>query len=173
VNLSERLQIGSLRAAPAVALAVLLCGCGDSNDGPTPEQLAERGQAFRDACASISILRTAADDLAVIEAAFATVDPSDAGAVFGQRAAAAAHDYSRAYLAHAELRAGALTSLDSAVNHSRTPADSIRFTERAASYILRTPLSGTIEANVLTSYDAALVEILADPDHRCNWDTGY
>jgi hypothetical protein len=163
-----------LQLALALTVATLVvAACDDAPAPPTAEQLAERDLAFRYACAATDILRTSADNLATIEGAYASADPADPLAMITQRATVAALEYARAYDAHARLRAGAFTHMDSAVNHSPTRADSTRYMERAASFAIRTPEEGTVEGNVLASYQTEVLAILNDEDHRCNWDEGY
>ncbi|HUE95065.1 MAG TPA: hypothetical protein VMN39_00305, partial [Longimicrobiaceae bacterium] len=81
--------------------------------------------------------------------------------------------FTRAYHAHAELRAVAYAHLDSAVNHASTSADSARYLERAAAITVRLPQPGTVEGNVITSYTTNLTTMLRDGNHPCNWDIPF
>jgi hypothetical protein len=154
-----------------LASVTVVAACGDrAARVESPEVRFERESAFRQACAARLLAQRAQNDLQLLEMASLGADPSDPAAEISRRATAAAVEYARAYERHAELRAGAYANLDSAVNHAETTADSTRFVQRAGSYSLRLPAEGTVEGNVLNSYQADLSSLLADVNHPCNWD---
>jgi hypothetical protein len=148
---------------------VALTACGDSGE-PTPEQLADRQEAYRLACATGELLSRADADIPVVEGAVESFDPQDMLNAVNRRAAASVLEFARAYQQHAQLRAGAYALLDSAVNHAASTGDSIRYVERASAFSLRFPDDGTIESNVLTRYQTDLAVLMADQNHPCNWD---
>jgi hypothetical protein len=155
----------ALSGAFLIGLATLLLGCGEESDEVPVSVRLERATAFRQACASAELLRTAQDDVATLES-MAAVAASDNPT----SPARATLQFARVFHRHAELRAGAYALLDSAARHSPTPADSQRFIQRAAAYSITYPAPGSVEDNVIRSYETKLGAILSDNDHRCNWD---
>jgi hypothetical protein len=153
-----------------ILLILLLGGCRDEVAREASEAVrTEREIAYRQACAANVIARDAEENLEILEATFAITGQSSDGAI-SQQTTSALVAYSRAYQQHAELRASAYAYLDSAVNHSSSTADSARYMTRAASFSIRTPTAGTVEANVMTAYANSLYSLLSDNNHRCNWD---
>ncbi|HUE95567.1 MAG TPA: hypothetical protein VMN39_02860 [Longimicrobiaceae bacterium] len=150
-------------------IATFLTGCREETEVPVPPAvLLQRAAAFRQACAARELAAAAAEDLAILEE---LSDPG--GSELMQVAARGAADFARAYHRHAELRVGAYALLDSAVNFATTTADSARYVERAGAFTVLLPQEGTVEANVLRSYQAKFSAILGDDDHRCNWDIPF
>jgi hypothetical protein len=142
-------------------LPVLICvvtACGDSETEAAPEMSPAAVLAARHACVAEELARTAQEDLETIQAGFASGVAPEGLTTFA-----------RAYLQHAQLRLVAYAQTDSALNQSRTPQDSARH-ERAASQMeIVPPAAGTLEANVITSYEQKARAMLADADHPCNW----
>ena len=148
-----------------------LVGCTEGGErAETPETLNERRAAYRQACVAEALATQAADDIATIEGVLANIDTTNPLAEVNRMASAAALEFARAYEAHANLRRSAYAYMDSAVSHSRTTADSARFLERASSFTIRSPGAGTVEENVLVSYQADFTAMLQNGDHPCNWD---
>ena len=145
-------------------LPVLIClaaACGEeggeqeaAGSGMTEAQ----ALAARHVCAAEELVRTAADDLATIEAGFAS------GA-----APEGLTTYARAFLQHAQLRYAAYAHQASAATHSATPADSTRHAQTSDRIQINPPAQGTVEANVINSYAQKATAILTDADHPCNW----
>lgn len=161
-----------MRKHPLLLCALLLpfLGCGDA-PALDEARLAERESAYRRACVSRALVETAVDDRETLEESFlAARDPSDPLGEVTRHAAVAALEFNRAYIDHAELRATALAYLDSAFRAAPTPADSLRYLRHSAAFAITLPQEGTIEANVLSSYQANFNAVLADEDHPCNWD---
>jgi hypothetical protein len=164
VNVSMRKYLPLL-----TLLALTLVGCGDESAVP-PEVRAERELALRQSCVARVLSVRADEDLELLEETLGGYDAEDPFGQIGIRATQAALGFARAYQAHAELRQTAYASLDSAINRAPTPADSLRFLQRAQSISIRPPAPGTVEANVFTSYAANFQDLLQDEDHPCNWD---
>ena len=137
-------------------LTAVLAACGDDAGEPTADQLAAREGATRQACAADLLARRAEEELAVLEQ------------LPGSQNIAG---FQRAYRQHAILRNAVAARLDSALNHSPTPADSAAHIAGARAIQIRTPDPETVEANVIRSYDENLVTILAEADHPCNWQS--
>jgi hypothetical protein len=141
---------------------VLICAmaaCGDSEgEAAVEERSPQAVLASRHACAAEELARTADEDLATIQSGLGA-----AGAVEGLTA------FARAYQQHAELRLLAYAKTDSALNHSRDSQDSTRYAQAASELQIILPRAGTLEANVMASYDQKAAAILADADHPCNW----
>ncbi len=155
----------------AFALVLGAAGCGDRGPrGESPEVRLQREGAFRQACAARLLAQRADSDLQLLESSYATVDPADPVAEISRRATLSAIEFSRAYQRHAELRVSAYAYLDSAVNHAASAADSARYIQRAGSFSPRFPAEGSIEGNVLSSYQANLLALLENVNHPCNWD---
>ena len=146
------------RLLPVLICFAAACG-GEEEEGVAATEMSTRAAlAARHACVADDLLRTAADDLATIEAGFA------AGA-----APEGLTTFARAFLQHAQLRNTAYAHEDSAASHSATSEDSARHARVADGIQIVTPREGTLEANVLSSYEQKAAAILADADHPCNW----
>ena len=142
-------------------LPVLICAvaaCGDSETEARPEMSPSAVLAARHACVAEELARTAGEDLETIEAGFAAGAAPEGLTLFA-----------RAYLQHAQLRLTAYAQADSALNQARTPQDSARHERAAAQMQIVPPATGTLEANVIASYEQKARAILADADHPCNW----
>jgi hypothetical protein len=138
----------------------------------SPEARYQRVSAFRQACVAHHLALQSEDDMETLAAILDGGDPTD-DTDFSRGITLATYEFARAFHQHAELRYRAYAYLDSAVNHSATPPDSARYIEYAATFTIRLPAEGTVEANVLNRYQADLAQTLADADHRCNWDIPY
>lgn len=164
---SRRATLLALCLLPFVLAAA---GC-DRAPGPVPPEVARaRQQAARGACVSTELLRRASDDVASLEETLANTSEAGPAAEVTRRAGAAALEFARAYLQHAQLRATRYSQLDSAFNYSPRPADSTRHVQAAQSLSIRAPEEGTVEANVVSAYDRAFGSLFGDPDHPCNWE---
>ncbi|MQA88779.1 MAG: hypothetical protein GEU90_00895 [Gemmatimonas sp.] len=153
---------------------MVVAACDAPEDrGPTPAQLALRENAWRQACAARELVAIAESDVVTLEGTIGGLDRADPVGSISLSAAAAALEFGNAFYRHAELRTRAFAQLDSAVNYAEATADSTRYVERAAAYTIRVPEPGTVEANVVDSYVERFEAILADDDHRCNWDTPF
>jgi hypothetical protein len=151
-------------------LIVLLAGvaaCGADTDQPAAEASEEAVLATRHACVSEELAREAEADLATLEDAFAALGGT-AGSPTGA-AGGAAVVFARAFQQHARLRAAAYAQSDSMLSHSPTPQDSARYAQAVERFEIRTPPPGSLEANVIRSYEQKIAAILADADHPCNW----
>jgi hypothetical protein len=141
-------------------LPVLICAiaaCGETEGEAVAERSPESIAATRHACMADELARSAGEDLATIEGGFGSGAPEGLAA------------FARAYLQHAQLRQAAYAHSDSAVNHSRNAQDSTRHASAAAQMQIVAPVQGSLEANVMASYDQKAAAILADADHPCNW----
>ena len=157
-------------AAASLLLLTLLAACDDGAGEPSEARVANRGPA-RAACITRLLAERARTDLAALDSVFPDPSAADPTARIRLQAARAAYEYARAYDQLAGLRASAAAYVDSAVNYSRTPADSARYAQLASGFRIRSPEPGTVEANVAESYARSFVALANDEDHRCNWDT--
>ena len=132
--------------------------CSGPDGEPAGETNPQAILATRHACAAEELANTAAEDLATIESGFA-----------GGAAPEALSAFARAYLQHAQLRMLAYAQTDSALNHAADAQDSTRHAQAAAKLEIIAPREGSIEANVMASYDQKAAAILRDTDHPCNW----
>lgn len=154
--------------------ATALAGCdADGERTEDPETLNERRAAYRQACVAEALATQSADDIATIEDVLANIDTTNPLAEVNRMASTAALEFARAYEAHASLRESAYAYMDSAANHSRTTADSARFLDRASSFTIRSPRPGSVEENVIVSYQADFTAMLQNGDHPCNWDLPF
>jgi hypothetical protein len=155
-------------------VAVSVVACADRARGPESVEVRfERVAAYRQACAARVLAERAQDDLETLTGTFDALDPDDPISQIASRTTGAALSFGRAYNDHAQLRATAYAYLDSAVNHSATAADSVRYIDRAGRFSIRLPAEGTVEANVFTNYQENLAALLSNPDHPCNWDIPF
>jgi hypothetical protein len=151
------------RSLPALLMMLAaLAGCDPrAVREEAPEVAAAREEVARNACIAAALTERAHDTLETLQA---FGDAEERGAP------AAALQFARGYAHHAELRQAVAARVDSAVNHARTPADSVRYAEAAIRFIPSPPEPQTLEANVSAAYNRDFHEIRADEDHRCNWD---
>lgn len=162
----------SARTSPAfrlIALLLLIVACEGEPETIPPEVAQRRQEAARGACVGSELLRRASDDVASLEETLASTSDAPAAEVTRQ-AGMAALQFARAYLQHAELRAGRYAHIDSAYNHAQRTADSTRHVQAAQGLAIRAPEPGTLEANVIGAYDRNFAALFADADHPCNWD---
>ncbi|HUE95932.1 MAG TPA: hypothetical protein VMN39_04705 [Longimicrobiaceae bacterium] len=163
-----------MRVLLMVALAGLgmgALGCGDGAREASPEVMERREMTYRVACASRHLVAEATENEQMLEATLANADSSSVEGQLTVRTSVL--DFARAYGHHADLRAGVYAYLDSAVNHAATPADSARYAQRAGAFSTRRPTAGSIEENVIASYDRNIGAVLANEDHPCNWDLPF
>lgn len=139
-----------------VLLCAALAACAGEPDGPTPDQLAARENAARDACVAARLQQRAADELATLEQL--------AGS--GNLTA-----FQRAYENHAALRLTVAAHLDTALNHSAGSEDSAAHAAAAQRIQIRSPDPESLEENVIRSYETNAATIFSDPDHPCNWQS--
>lgn len=151
-----------LRIARAGLFALVLLGIGACGDAPpegVPDALREeRRTAARTACIARELHQRAESNLETLASL-----PTGA-------AREATLRFQEGYARYAELVAFAAALRDSAASHSRTPADSARYIERATALRLRTPEPETLEANVRDAYRRDVDRLASDPDHPCNWE---
>ena len=110
--------------------------------------------AARQACIAQRLALRAEDELQTLQQMMAATGPLA---------------FQEAYAQHASLRISAYSQVDSALNHARSPEDSTRHIERAQAYEIRRPEPGSVEENVIRSYERNLAAVLGDADHPCNW----
>jgi hypothetical protein len=166
---------GTMRVLSVVTLAVLgsALGCENGGRAASPEARERQEMSYRVACASRHILAEATGNEEMLEATVASADPASPEGQALISTSNSVLDFARAYGQHANLRASVYAYLDSAVNHATTPADSVRYAERAGAFSTRQPLQGSLEENVIASYDRNIAAILANEDHPCNWDLPF
>lgn len=128
-----------------------------------PAVVEARVDAARGACIGRELLANAEESLEALRT-FQADEAVELGF------AGAAVEFARAYQAHAQLRAAELAYADSALNHARTSADSLRYEQTASAFLPRAPQAGTLEGNVAAAWLRDFATIGADEDHRCNWD---
>lgn len=140
-----------------VLIGAAACGGGE------PEEPAGRTRqqqlAARHACAGEKLAGEAQEDLALLEQTMSAAPG----------AGDAATSFARAFAQHAQLRAAAYAQTDSALNHAGSPQDSAQHMAAATRFEIRAPRAGTVEANVMRSYEEKLNAVLVDDDHPCNW----
>lgn len=142
-----------IRALLPIAL-VVAAACADDETGPSEEQLQTRELAAREACITERLALRAQDELQTLEQLMVVSGPIE---------------FQRAYAHHATLRRTASAHADTALNHAATPADSARHAGLAQDFQIRLPEAGSVEANVIQSYDTNFAAIFNDADHPCNW----
>lgn len=128
--------------------------CAPDDGGVSEAQLQQQNAAARDACIAERLHLRAQDELETLVQL--QVGPAPLG-------------FQQAYTQHAELRLTSLALLDSAYNHARSPQDSTRYANASMGYEIRLPEAGSVEDNVLRSYETNFLQILEDEDHPCNW----
>ena len=157
----------------ALIALVALQGCSGDSDEPSPEALENKEFAYRQACVARELVASGVDELQTLESVIANSDPDDPIGALNIRATAAAVEFARAYLNHAELRSGAYALVDSAVNHSASRADSAAYADRSNQYTIRAPNPETVENNVIADYQRDFATLFADEDHPCYWDLPF
>lgn len=160
------MRIPSTSMSLAFLVALALAGC-EAESGVPPEVQRRRVDAARDACIAAELERRAEENVSSLEEMLSAAE-SDPSALAG--AGSAALRFARVYEQHATLRAVRAAHVDSSFNHSARAADSARHVERAEAVRVHPPERGTVEANVLSSYENDFSSIRTDPDHPCNWD---
>ena len=137
---------------------VLLGGCG-MFDRESPEALARRQAIAREACIHDALASHGRASLREMERMLGATGPGAGSAVL---------EYTRAYSDLAELRATQVAYVDSAMNHARASADSVRYARTAAQYAARLPEPGTLEGNITGAHARDLAILRADTAHPCN-----
>jgi hypothetical protein len=133
-----------------------LASCAGDDTAPSEEQLRERDLAAREACVAENLALRAEDELQTLAQLMVAGGPLA---------------FQQAYTQHANLRNAAYAQLDSALNHSATPTDSLAHDEAARAFLIRSPETGSVEENVIRSYESKFMAIFSDPDHPCNWQS--
>lgn len=144
------------RSVLAGALLLATAACSPDDAGPTPEQLEARDLAARSACIAERLVQRADEELRTLEEL--QMAPGPLG-------------FQRAYLQHAELRLRSLALADSALNSARSPADSAALDSASRAVRLRLPEPGSVEENVIRSYENNFLTLITDEDHPCNWQS--
>jgi hypothetical protein len=138
----------------------LLLGVVGCERSSRAEPAEARREAARNACAAAELIARSHDNYQTLAALAETGSVGPANAAL---------EFTRVYANHAALRGAAFARVDSAANHARTTADSIRYMEAAVSFLPGRPEPESMEANVVAAYNRDFVEIRDDGDHRCNW----
>jgi hypothetical protein len=156
---------------PLGLLIVLLAAvaCEPRAEG-TPARTAEQEEAARMACIAAELVRTADEQIDLIEASLPPDVETSPQVQAVYQAQISALQFAHAIHDHALLRHSALAHADSALNHASGAADSTRHVESATAFTTRPPEQGSIEANVAGEYERRFARVRADEDHRCNWD---
>lgn len=137
-------------------LCATLAACAGEPDGPSPEQLAARENAARDACVAARLHERAVDELATLE------QIAGNSGIIG---------FQRAYESHAQLRLAVAAQIDTALNHASGSEDSAAHAAAAERIQIRAPDPESVEENVIRSYETNAAAIFGDPDHPCNWQS--
>ena len=144
-------------------LAVLLFAACGTFDQETPEARERRQMIARDACIHDALASHGRATLREMERMLGATGPGAGTAVM---------EYTRAYTEYSGLRATQMAYVDSAVNHSRARADSVRYARTAREYASSPPEPGTLEANVAGAFARDLTLLRADTTHLCNREEG-
>ena len=150
-----------MRKTIPILLFLLSASCGEPEAEVPAEVRAARNTAARYSCAAQELAAEAAEDARILASTF--------GGGAAPNVGNAALSFARAFEQHALLRAAAYAQTDSALNHASTSRDSSRHEAAAARFEIRVPAPGSIEANVIRSYEQKLTAIVGDPDHPCSW----
>ena len=144
------------RSLLMATLAAVTAACAGDAPGPTTDQLEARELTARSACIAERLTQRAEEELRTLEELQMAAGPLG---------------FQRAYQQHAELRQRTLALADSALNHARSPADSAALDSASRAVRLRLPEPGSVEENVIRSYENNFLDILNDTDHPCNWQS--
>lgn len=151
------------RTAPVLLLLLLAAAGCRGERAPTEAQRAARSEARRDACVADHLQQRARERLATLETLLAEARAEgDVPAVVS-----APHAFAQVYATLADLRAHETAYRDSALS-ARSPEDSLRYDQQAASFRVRRPSPETLEANVQRRYLEDFVASREDPEHVCN-----
>jgi hypothetical protein len=138
-----------------VAALLALPAC----DRESPERVAARKAAHRDACI--------AEELAVqANTQISQLDTMRAGADAPNPLSSMIYPFARAYYDFAKARERQLSLMDSAAI-ARTPEDSTRFAQRAAQAAPHAP-SSQVEDNAAKDYQRHFADAMGNPAHPCN-----
>ena len=144
------------RSYLAGAMLLAITACAAEEAGPTAAPLEARDLAARSACVAERLARRAEEELRTLQEL--QMAPGPLG-------------FQRAYLQHAELRLRTLSLADSALNHARSSADSAALDSASRAVRLRVPDPGSVEENVIRSYENNFLAMITDEDHPCNWQS--
>jgi hypothetical protein len=155
----------TLRTAAAVLLALpaLLAAC-EGGSGESPQRREARVAAARNACVAEELTVRARENQANLD----TLAAASGGIGPGMRAI---YEYAVVYRNFAELRSSGLAYADSAVS-ARTPADSTRYAQKAAQFVVRRAEPGTLDGNVAEEWQRSFNAARANPAHFCNTSVG-
>jgi hypothetical protein len=151
------------RTAPALLLLLLAAAGCRTEPEPTPAQAAARREARRDACVAEALQERARTRLAALDTLLEEARAQ--GSV--PAVVSAPHTFAEVYATLADLRAHETAYRDSALS-ARSPEDSLRFEQAAASFRVRRPSPETLEANVQRDYLRDFVASRENPEHVCN-----
>jgi hypothetical protein len=158
------------RASWLPALLLLATACDTPRQAPEASRTPAQEEAARGVCIAAELVRTSDEEIDVIEASLPADIETSAQAQTVWRPQLLALHFANVLHDHALLRHASLAHVDSAMNHRRTPADSTRHMQTAASFAPGAAEPGSLEANVAAEYERRYARIRADEDHRCNWD---
>lgn len=150
-------------AAVLLALPALLAACG-GDAGESPERREARVAAARNSCVAEELTIRARENLANLD----TLAAASGGVAAGMRAV---YEYATVYRGFAENRSSALALVDSATS-ARTPADSTRYAQKAAQFVVRPAEPGTLEGNVAEEWQRSFNTARSNPAHFCNTSVG-
>ena len=157
----------TLRTAAALlavpALLALTAAC-EGGSGESPERREARVAAARNACVAEELTIRARENLANLD----TLAAASGGIAAGMQAV---YEYAAVYRNFAEMRSSALAYVDSAVS-ARTPADSTRFAQKAAQFVVRPAEPGTLDGNVAEEWQRSFTRTRTNPAHYCNTSVG-
>ncbi len=97
-----------------------------------------------------------------------TLAAAGGGVAAGMRAV---YEFAAVYRNFAELRSSALAYVDSATS-ARTPADSTRYVQKAAQFVVRRGEPGTLDGNVAEEWQRSFATARGNPAHFCNTSVG-
>jgi hypothetical protein len=150
-------------AAALLALPALLAAC-EGGPGESPERREARVAAARNACVAEELTIRARENLANLD----TLAAASGGVAAAMQAV---YEYASVYRNFAENRSSALAYVDSAVS-ARTPADSTRYAQKAAQFVVRRGEPGTLDGNVAEEWQRSFTTARANPAHFCNTSIG-
>lgn len=150
----------TLRTAAALLVLTVVLGACERAAGEDPERRAARVAAARNACVAEELTIRARENLASLDTLAAM-----SGGLEGPLRAT--YTFAVVYRNFAELRSSALAYMDSAMV-ADTPADSTRFAQRAAQFVVRPGEPGTLDGNVSQEWERNFATTRGDPNHYCN-----
>lgn len=136
----------------AVLLVPIVLASCDREPAESPERIAARQAAARDACVAEELVVRARENATELERFAAGTGP---------------HTFAVAYREIAELRYASAAYADSAAR-AESAADSARYAERRKGVTPSAPAAETLEATIAQAYARDAARILANPAHTCN-----